>query len=59
MDLERARNKELRGENLRLGREAKKTLIVQKKYDSLNGDYVRLMESFEQSEEIREQQRVM
>lgn len=56
---EKLRNKELAAENRRLDRDAKKTHIVQKKYDSLNGDYVRLMEAFDQSEEIREQQRLM
>jgi hypothetical protein len=56
---EKIRGKELVAENRRLERDAKKTHIVQKKYDSLNADYVRLMEAFEQSEEIREQQRLM
>jgi hypothetical protein len=59
LDCEKLRNKELRGENRRLDRDAKKTHIVQKKYDNLNGDYLRLMEAFDQSEEMREQQRLM
>lgn len=57
--LEKDRNKEVTNENKKLERELRKVQIIEKRYTNLNEDYLKLMQSFEESESIRDQQKIM